>query len=61
MMKENEKRITNREVKNSAFITYFGDPENASKLYTALGDEEVGSGGYYLCDVGGSNVHRQKE
>lgn len=26
MMKENEKRITNREVKNSAFITYFGDP-----------------------------------
>ncbi len=41
MMKENEKRITNREVKNSAFITYFGDPENASKLYTALGDEEV--------------------
>ena len=43
MMKENEKRITNREVKNSAFITYFGDPENASKLYTALGDEEVAS------------------
>ena len=32
MMKENEKRITNREVKNSAFIIYFGDPENASKL-----------------------------
>lgn len=41
MAKENGKTITNREVKNSAFITYFGDPENASKLYAALGDEEV--------------------
>lgn len=41
MGKEGEKVISNREVKSSAFTTYFGEPENASKLYAALGDEEV--------------------
>ena len=41
MAKENEKAITNREVKNSAFTTFFGEPENASRLYAALGEEEV--------------------
>lgn len=41
MAKENEKTITNREVKDSAFTAYFGEPENASKLYAALGEEEV--------------------
>ena len=29
MAKENEKTITNREVKDSAFTAYFGEPENA--------------------------------
>lgn len=41
MAKENENVISNREVKDSAFTTYFGEPENASKLYAALADEEV--------------------
>lgn len=41
MAKENEKTITNCEVKDSAFTAYFGEPENASKLYAALGEEEV--------------------
>ncbi|MDE7222495.1 MAG: hypothetical protein K2O34_01785 [Acetatifactor sp.] len=41
MAKENGNIMSNREVKNSAFITYFGEPENASKLYAALADEEV--------------------
>ena len=38
---KNGKAITNRETKNSAFITYFSDPENASQLYAALGDGEA--------------------
>ncbi|MCM1118316.1 MAG: Rpn family recombination-promoting nuclease/putative transposase [bacterium] len=33
--------VSNRETKNSAFITYFSEPENASQLYAALGDGEV--------------------
>ena len=41
MTKENENVISNREVKDSAFITYFGEPENASQLYAALTNEEV--------------------
>jgi len=41
MANENENVISNREVKNSAFTTYFGEPENASRLYAALVDEEV--------------------
>ena len=41
MTKKEEKNISNREVKDSAFTTFFGEPENASKLYAALGEEEV--------------------
>ena len=41
MAKEEKKDITNRKTKDSAFTTYFGNPENASKLYAALGEEEV--------------------
>jgi len=41
MAKENETTISNREVKASAFTTYFGEPENASQLYAALADEEA--------------------
>ncbi|MFG6355457.1 MAG: hypothetical protein K1W26_01330 [Acetatifactor sp.] len=41
MTKEEERVISNREVKDSAFTAYFGEPENASRLYAALGDEEV--------------------
>ncbi|MBD5529262.1 MAG: hypothetical protein HDR02_12795 [Lachnospiraceae bacterium] len=37
----NGKVISNRETKNSAFITYFSEPENASQLYAALGDGEA--------------------
>ncbi|MCI9073554.1 MAG: hypothetical protein HFH80_12285, partial [Lachnospiraceae bacterium] len=43
MTKESNRVISNREVKDSAFTAYFGEPENASKLYSALGDEEVTS------------------
>ena len=41
MTKNGEKNISNREVKNSAFTTFFGEPENASQLYAALGEVEV--------------------
>ncbi len=41
MTKESGRVISNREVKDSAFTAYFGEPENASRLYAALGDEEV--------------------
>ena len=41
MAKESENALSNREVKDSAFTTYFGEPENASKLYAALTDEDV--------------------
>ena len=41
MTKNREKNITNREVKDSAFTTFFGEPENASQLYAALGEVEV--------------------
>ncbi|MBD5528052.1 MAG: Rpn family recombination-promoting nuclease/putative transposase [Lachnospiraceae bacterium] len=41
MTKGNRKGISNREVKDSAFTTFFGEPENASELYAALGDTEV--------------------
>lgn len=41
MAKVDGKGITNRAVKDSAFTAYFGEPENACKLYAALGDGEV--------------------
>lgn len=41
MNQKEEKNISNREVKDSAFTTFFGEPENASRLYAALGEEEV--------------------
>ncbi|MDE5950479.1 MAG: Rpn family recombination-promoting nuclease/putative transposase, partial [Acetatifactor sp.] len=41
MTKGNRNGISNREVKDSAFTTFFGEPENASELYAALGDTEV--------------------
>ena len=44
MTKNGEKNISNREVKNSAFTTFFGEPENASQLYAALGEVEVSPG-----------------
>ena len=40
-MTKREENISNREVKDSAFTTYFGKPENASKLYAALGEVDV--------------------
>lgn len=36
MEQKGTKDITNREVKSSAFTTYFGKPENAAELYSAL-------------------------
>lgn len=33
---KNVKEVSNREVKSSAFTTFFSDPENAAKLYAAL-------------------------
>ncbi len=41
MTQKDDKNISNREVKDSAFTTFFGEPENASRLYAALGEEEV--------------------
>lgn len=41
MTKNEERNISNREVKDSAFTTFFGEPENASQLYAALGETEV--------------------
>ncbi len=41
MTKGNRNGISNREVKDSAFTTFFGEPGNASELYAALGDTEV--------------------
>lgn len=41
MAKQEGKTIANRKVKDSAFTAYFGEPENACKLYAALGDGEV--------------------
>ena len=41
MTKNGEKNISNQEVKDSAFTTFFGEPENASQLYAALGEVEV--------------------
>lgn len=41
-MEQTMRQVTNREVKSSAFTTYFSNPENAAKLYAALdGAEEV--------------------
>ena len=34
-------QVTNREVKSSAFTTYFSNPENAAKLYAALEEGET--------------------
>ena len=41
MEESKEKLLSNREVKSSAFTTYFGEPENAAKLYSALAGQEV--------------------
>ena len=41
MAKDDGNVISNREVKDSAFTTYFGEPANASQLYAALTNEEV--------------------
>ena len=35
------KQTSNREVKSSAFTTYFSDPKNAAQLYSALNGTEV--------------------
>ncbi len=35
-MEQMLKQVSNREHKSSAFTTYFSDPENAAKLYSAL-------------------------
>lgn len=41
-MSKETKRVSNREVKSSAFTTFFGNPVNAAQLYCALcGGEEV--------------------
>lgn len=41
-MSEETKQVSNREVKSSAFTTFFGNPVNAAKLYAALcGGKEV--------------------
>lgn len=41
MDESKEKLSSNREVKSSAFTTYFGEPENAAKLFSALEGQEV--------------------
>lgn len=41
MEESKEKIISNREVKASAFTAYFGEPENAAQLFSALNGEEV--------------------
>ena len=38
----NAKEISNREVKSSAFTTFFGNPKNAAALYSALEGVDVG-------------------
>lgn len=41
MEESKEKIVSNREVKASAFTAYFGEPENAAQLFSALNGEEV--------------------
>ena len=41
MEESKEKRLSNRQVKSSAFTTYFGEPENAAQLFSALEGQEV--------------------
>ncbi len=41
MEKNKAKETSNREVKSSAFTTYFSDPKNAAQLYSALNGTEV--------------------
>ena len=41
MTESKTKEISNREVKSSAFTAFFGEPENAAQLYSALAGEEV--------------------
>lgn len=36
MEESKEKQVSNREIKSSAFTTYFSDPKNAAQLYSAL-------------------------
>ena len=40
-MKQTSKQVSNREHKSSAFTTFFSNPENAAKLYSALEGIEV--------------------
>ncbi len=40
-MVQTSKQVSNREHKSSAFATYFSDPENAAKLYSALEGTQV--------------------
>lgn len=35
-MSKEEKLITNKQVKSSAFAAYFGEPKNAARLFEAL-------------------------
>lgn len=41
MEQNNTKQVSNREVKSSAFTTYFSEPKNAAALYSALEGIEV--------------------
>ena len=41
MEESKAKQTSNREVKSSAFTTYFSDPKNAAQLYSALNGTEV--------------------
>lgn len=41
MEQNNTQQTSNREVKSSAFTTYFSDPKNAAQLYSALEGVEV--------------------
>ena len=41
MTEEKTKEISNREVKSDVFTTFFSEPENAAKLYTALSGVET--------------------
>ncbi len=41
MEESKERNTSNREVKASAFTAYFGEPENAAQLFSALNGEEV--------------------
>lgn len=44
-MEQKTKQVSNREIKSSAFTSYFSNPENAAKLYSALNETEAVSAG----------------